>query len=131
MIVKEANHEEDIRIILDHIPHTETSGVIHVGAHRGEEVDAYLQAGLRRNVLIEANPRLYEYLLDRFGGNERVQAFNCAISDHDGFVDLHLHTSRTGSSEPASILPLKRFKEIVKMLHTPESLRVPCHSLDS
>lgn len=131
MKIKEDNHEDDIQLILNHLHKTDNTGVIHVGAHRGEEVDAYLRAGFQRILLIEANPRLHEHLLDRFAEDQRIQVFNCAISDHDGFVDFYLHTSRAGSVEPASILPLKRFKEIVRTLHTPESLSVPCHSLDS
>jgi hypothetical protein len=33
--------------------------------------------------------------------------------------------------EPASLLRLKRFKEIVPTLQTPATIRVPCQSLDS
>lgn len=131
MKVKEARHGEDLRLLLGHLAGMENAGVLHVGAHRGEEVEAYLQAGFERIVLIEANPRLHEHLAREFAADPRVRSFHCAISDYDGLVDLHLHTSRTGSVEPASILPLKRFKEIVPTLHTPESLRVPCHTLDS
>jgi len=131
MNVKEDNHASDIRSLLGYLRRAENTGVIHVGAHQGEEVEAYLDAGFERVVLIEANPRLSEYLLQRFADDVRVRVFNCAIADHDGFVDLHIHTSRTGNTEPASILPLKRFKEIVKTLHTPETLRVPCYLLDT
>ena len=131
MNVREDNHASDIRSLLDHLRGAGNTGVIHVGAHQGEEVDAYLDAGFERIVLIEANPGSYEYLLQRFAGDTRIRVFHCAIADHDGFVDLHIHTSRTGNTEPASILPLKRFKEIVKTLHTPETLRVPCYRLDT
>jgi len=128
--IKQDDHDEDIRLLLDRLP-TARTGVIHVGAHLGEEVPAYLEAGFSRVVLIEANPRLLPQLESRFGGDERVSLFSCAITDRDGDVDLQLHTSRTGSVEPASILPLGRFKEIVKTLHTPATMRVPGYSLDS
>lgn len=41
----------------------EPRGVLHVGAHRGEEVPVYRKLGFRRIVLAEPNPALREHLL--------------------------------------------------------------------
>jgi methyltransferase, FkbM family len=131
MRITDSRHVDDVQNLLQHLPRLERRGVIHVGAHRGEEVDSYLGAGFDEIVLIEANPSMHGELAVRFAGDARVRPFHCAISDHDGTIDLHIHTSRTGSVEPASILPLKRFKEIVGTLHTPETVRVRCRTLDS
>jgi FkbM family methyltransferase len=94
-------------------------------------VGAYLARGFARVLLIEANPQLCDYLRDHFGTVPGVRVVHCAVTDTDGTVDLQVHTSRSGSTEPASILPLKRFKEIVKTLQTPDVVRVPARRLDS
>lgn len=44
---------------LDGIPRT---GVVHVGAHRGQEADAYRAAGFDRVVWVEPNPEHHETL---------------------------------------------------------------------
>src|ERR1700745_1209705 len=132
MIVKSDDHKEDIRLLLERLGSgMQKNGVIHVGAHLGEEVDAYLTAGFRKVVLVEANPGSCKAMEDRFRHIPHVQIFNYAISDQNGVVDLHIHTSRSGSTEPASLLKLKRFREIVKTLTTPTSIQVECLTLDS
>lgn len=44
----------------------ERAGVVHVGAHRGQEVPEYRSAGFGRIVLIEPEPRLAERLERKF-----------------------------------------------------------------
>jgi FkbM family methyltransferase len=60
-----------------------------------------------------------------------VRVFNYAIADFDGTVGLKLHTSRTGSTEPASILELKQFKDIVTTLETRGIVEVRALRLDT
>jgi FkbM family methyltransferase len=126
------NHHDDLRNMLESealrgIP---LSGLVHIGAHEGEEVEQYFAHGFERLVLIEANPDWCGVLTRKFSGDERIRIFNYAVCDRAGSVDLHIHTSRSGSTEPASILGLKRFKEIVKTLHTPRTVSVPAITLD-
>lgn len=47
----------------------ERLGVVHAGAHRGQEVADYRRAGFRRIVLVEPNPTLWPDL-DRLGVDE-------------------------------------------------------------
>lgn len=131
-MIKEDNHAEDIQILLSQLPATfPRTGVVHVGAHQGEEVPAYLAAGFERVVLIEANPEACRVLHEKFDGTPGVTVFNCAISDQDGTFELLLHTSRRGSVESASLLKMKRLGEIVKTMSTPTSVQVPAWRLDS
>jgi methyltransferase, FkbM family len=106
-------------------------GVVHVGAHKGEEVEVYRRHGCTRIVLIEANPKWCEWLQHTFADSGDVEVYNYAVGSHDGRATLHIHTSRTGSTEPASVLPLARFKEIVPTLQTEASLDVPAIRLDT
>lgn len=110
---------------------TRPRGVIHVGAHQGEEVESYLAWGFRKIVLIEANPELAAGLRRRFGDRPEITVHGFAAADVDGELPLHIHTSRSGSVEPASILELKDFKKYVTTLHTPRTVAVRARRLDS
>lgn len=130
-IVKESNHNEDFNILLEEVKkQIDLSGVIHIGAHKGEEVPFYLHHGIQNIVLIEANPRLYRNLCENFQ-QDNIKVFNCAISDKNEQLTFHVHTSRSGSVEAASILRMKEFSKIVKTMHTPESYEVDGKTLDA
>ena len=111
--------------------HVRPRGVIHVGAHQGQEVERYLESGYNNVLLVEANPEWSAYLTETFAGRPNIRVIGGAIVDFNGSVNLQIHTSRQGSTEPASVLPLKKFKEIVKTLHTPQVVRVRAYMLDT
>lgn len=127
------DHREDLERMLNFeaLRSIARRGVIHIGAHQGQEIEQYFDFGFERIVLIEANPEWHDFLVSEFGHDARIRIFNYAICDEEGVVDFHVHTSRSGSTEPASILRMKRFSEIVQTLHTPKVLRVPATTLDS
>jgi FkbM family methyltransferase len=132
-IITEQDHFNDLENILAHeelrlIPKT---GVVHIGADAGQEVAQYFKHGFEKIILIEANPDSYNLLVSKFGTYPNIRIFNYAVCDAEGVVDFHIHTSRSGSTEPASILPMKQFKEIVKTLHTARTIRVPAITLDA
>jgi FkbM family methyltransferase len=131
-IVAAQNHCRDLQNIFDTdaLRHVDRRGVIHVGADIGQEVPLYLDYGFKNIILIEANPTSYKMLEAKFSRYCNISLFNYAICDRGGIVDFHIHTSRSGSTEPASILPMKRFKQIVKTLHTAETIQVPAITLD-
>jgi FkbM family methyltransferase len=110
---------------------TRPRGVIHVGAHEGQEVESYLACGFRKILLIEANPEIAAGLRARFHGRPEVAVHAFAAADVDAELTLHVHTSRSGSVEPASLLELKDFKKYVTTLHTPRTVQVRGRRLDS
>jgi FkbM family methyltransferase len=130
-LIREDDHLENIRLLLskevDHIPKT---GIVHIGAHQGQEVQEYLRAGFMQIVLIEANPKWFSYLKKEFGHLSNVQIYQYAVSDKEGPVEFYVHTSRSGSTEPASLLRMKRFNQIVKTLNTPSTITIPSITLD-
>jgi FkbM family methyltransferase len=133
VVITEQNHRDDLTNIMDYEPLRSIAkrGIIHVGAHEGQEVDQYFRLGFERILLVEANPEAYDVLTKRFGADARVKIFNYAICDREGVVDLHVHTSRSGSTEAASLLAMKRFNEIVTTLHTPRTIPTPAVTLDA
>lgn len=65
----------------------EPGGVCHVGAHLGEEVPFYRQAGFERIVLVEPHPTLAAGLRERFPDTVVIEA---ACSDRAGEATLHV-----------------------------------------
>lgn len=131
MLVKEDRHDEDVRILLARLPASiPRRGVIHVGAHVGEEVSAYQDSGFQEIILIEANPRHCLEMTGRFQANPAVHVFNCAISDRTGISRLYLHTNRRGETESASLLEMKELSRIVPTLTTEGFIEVQTYSMD-
>ncbi|QHO78276.1 hypothetical protein ACH79_42520 [Bradyrhizobium sp. CCBAU 051011] len=132
-IVTAQDHFEDLKNIFEHeeLRRFAKTGIVHVGADVGQEVAQYFSYGFQNIMLIEANPECCKVLISKFGDDPRVKIFNYAVCDRLGAIDFHIHTSRSGSTEPASILPMKRFNEIVKTLHTAMTIQVPAITLDA
>ena len=132
MIVKDDNHKADIEIILsNHTDHFQKKGIIHIGAHQGEEVEYYLQMGFENILLIEANPEWVELLNEKCGNTKSIKIFGVAVSDTEGTMDFHINKSRSGNTEPSSLLKMKEFNRIVKTLQTAETIPVAVTRLDS
>ncbi len=132
-IITEQDHHQDLQNIFNHaeLRRIPKIGVVHVGADVGQEVAQYFSYGFENIILIEANPDSHAILGSKFSDNPNIRIFNYAVCDVEGVIDFHIHTSRSGNTEPASILPMKRFKEIVKTLHTPKTVQVPAITLDA
>jgi FkbM family methyltransferase len=84
-------------------------GVIHVGAHTGQERVRYAQ--YRLNVLwIEPIPEIFAALRENLAGFAAQRAVECLVTDKDGAeYEFHVTSNRGGSS---SIFPLGRHKDI-------------------
>jgi FkbM family methyltransferase len=72
-------------------------GVIHVGAHYGEERDYYKSLGLKV-VWVEALPSVYDILCENIKGYEDQKAYNALLTDEFGKEYLF----KTTSNEQAS-----------------------------
>ena len=103
-------------------------GVLHVGAHLGEEAGAYAEAGVERVLWVEANPELVGELRARilpYPGQYAVQA---AVSDVDGGeATLYLATFTMSSS----LLPPKDHLAVYPGIHYPRALGVVTTTVDT
>lgn len=129
VIRKDDCHEEDINIIFNELSDIEFKGVIHLGAHKGEEVEYYKDLGFKKIVLIEANPDLYNELKQRFEEKD-LSILNYAISNEDGELDFYVHQSNNGL-ESSSIFQMDKFNKIVTSLHTKSVIKVPARKLNT
>jgi FkbM family methyltransferase len=128
--VKEDNHQEDSLILLSHIDKSlQKKGVIHIGAHLGEEVELYFEKGFEKVVLIEANPETFSILNKKFEENPKVLCFNCAIGENTEKVKFNIYRSRTDNTESSSILPFDQFDNIVETLKLKKQVDMMCYSL--
>jgi FkbM family methyltransferase len=129
VIRKSDCHEEDIKVIFDEFNDIPLKGVVHLGAHKGEEVFFYQSIGIGNIILIEANPNLYDDLVKNTSLNGAL-IFNYAVSDYDGEVDFYVHQSNNGI-ESSSIFKMDKFDKIVTSLQTKNVIKVPSKSLKS
>lgn len=100
------------------------TGVLHVGAHEGEENDAYLNQGVPQSNIhwIEANPSLCARLSKRL-----PNVIQAAVSDTVGQVTFHV----TNNFQSSSILELKEHLVEHPHIHTIETLQLSTTTLDS
>lgn len=94
-------------------------GVIHLGAHKGEELNLYRKLKIKNILLYEANKKLINYL--KFKGfffnflfKMNIQVINKIIYNEDRFCSLNI-TSNTQSSSILNLgLHKKLYPNIVK-----------------
>lgn len=127
-IKKRDLHEEDIELILEHISDFTLKGVIHIGAHNGEEVSNYKAKGINNIILVEANPNDYDFLKNKFG--EKCGVFNYAIFNKNENLTFYVHQSNSGT-ESSSVLKMDKFDKIVTSLKTTEEFIVEGITLDN
>ena len=102
-------------------------GVIHVGAHEGQEWAAYRRMGVADALFIEANPAVFARLQAAMGTPPGVTLANVAIAASDGPVTLHV----TSFDQSSSILPLHRHSEHYPTIVETEAIEVPGRRLDT
>ncbi|PWC34477.1 hypothetical protein TSO352_18710 [Azospirillum sp. TSO35-2] len=95
-------------------------GIIHIGAHEGEEYAQYVEAGCRRVLFIEADPNTFARLAPKFAGNPDVTCINRAVSDRGG----RLPFSRMTGSQSSSLLPPKEHLDIYPGITLAETIEV-------
>uniref|UniRef100_B8HU12 Methyltransferase FkbM family n=1 Tax=Cyanothece sp. (strain PCC 7425 / ATCC 29141) TaxID=395961 RepID=B8HU12_CYAP4 len=101
-------------------------GVIHVGAHEGQEAADYAAMGVKQVLFIEANPTVFQRLQANLTNYPQMQAVNCAISDRNAPVNLHL----TSMDQSSSILPLKLHQQVYPDITETAQIVVASKTLD-
>ena len=102
-------------------------GVIHLGAHQGDEIDTYLRLGFSQIIMVDANPAMIPGLRARAASHSHVHIVHAAISDRDGPIRLRI----TNAEQSSSILPLARHKDYYPSIHEDEQVEVPGQTIDS
>jgi len=105
------------------------TGVIHVGAHYGEEVAEYIRNGIKNIILIEPCAPAFKKLQNKFGAHHHIKLLHCACAAVDGEAEMFTETANNGQSN-SLLQPLKHLH------HYPEiqfkgTEKVKVHRLDT
>jgi len=102
------------------------TGILHIGAHIGEEFEYYRQNGVESIVFVEANPNIIPVLQDRCSSGSQVKIYNAAISDSSGPMTLRV----TNNIQSSSLLPLHLHLKRHPDVHETSSIQVECTTID-
>lgn len=105
------------------------TGVLHIGAHWGEECHDYYQNGVERTIWVEANPECMMNLIDNLRPYPDHLIFNDCISDVDG-QEAVLHISNN-EGQSSSILELGHHKIAHPEVHYISDIKCKTKRIDT
>jgi len=73
-------------------------GVLHIGANSGEEYPDYLKNNINDMIFFEPIINSYYVLINNIKVGERVKAYNIALGDMTGEIEIHVSTNGGASS---------------------------------
>lgn len=103
-------------------------GVIHVGAHYGQEYADYARAGVREVVFIEPCSKAFQVLKDTFGSTPGVKLINSACGAEFGIATINVEQANQGMSN-SLLKPAKHLEQYPSIQFT-ETEEVEVHPLD-
>ena len=109
------------------IPFNLITGIIHIGAHAGEEAGLYHKKEVKRVLWFEPNPKAYSALKDNLKKYKTQFAVNAGISQQEGKMTLHI----ASNSWSSSFLPLKEHAVEYPDIYYTESIEVDTMRGDS
>jgi FkbM family methyltransferase len=74
------------------------SGVIHIGAHWGEEYIDYNKCGIKSMVFVEPVKQNYKMLIDWLPESKDIKTFNCALGSEIGVKEMFIECYNKGQS---------------------------------
>lgn len=102
-------------------------GVIHVGAHYGEEYPEYHRCGIKNIVFIEPCKPAFNVLRRNY--SSRAILFNCALGSSEGQAVMNVETANTGQSN-SLLKPAKHLEQYPSIQFTKTEL-VQVKTMDS
>jgi FkbM family methyltransferase len=74
------------------------NGVIHIGAHYGEEVDYYLKNNIENIVLFEPLPENFNMITSKVGDNPNILAYDVALGSVSCEMEMYVSSNERQSS---------------------------------
>lgn len=104
------------------------TGVIHIGAHHGEEVPEYRKNGIKDIILIEPCAPAFKVLHNKFAGHHHIHLINAACAAVDGSAQMYTETANKGQSN--SLLQPMRHLQHYPDIQFKGTEQVRVHRLD-
>jgi len=105
------------------------TGIIHIGAHYGEELNDYINHGVQEIVLFEPLSKTFDVLEKNCKDlNANIQAYNVALGSSEGKATMYLSDNESQSS---SILKPKTHIEEMPWINFSGTEEVEVTTLDS
>jgi FkbM family methyltransferase len=73
-------------------------GIIHAGAHHGQEYDDYKAVGVDRIIFVEPCYPAFKELKKRFINSSGVICIQTALGEYNGEAEMHVEVANTGQS---------------------------------
>jgi FkbM family methyltransferase len=73
-------------------------GVLHIGAHVGQEYDDYMKYGIKNIIFFEPVVSTYTKLLETIPQSDNVKIINLALGNTTGEIDMFIETANQGMS---------------------------------
>lgn len=108
-------------------------GVLHIGAHVGQEYPDYVRHGIKNMIFFEPVKETYRKLLETTGGDSNAQTYNIALGNETGEREMWIETVNNGMSSsllepgthlktyPHIVFPTKEVVQIRKL----DSIKFP------
>ena len=107
----------------------DVKGVIHIGAHFGQEHDFYESVGAKNILYFECHPQTYEKLLVSVGDKPNTVCVNKALGDENGVTKtMYCETANTGASN--SLLKPNAHEQIYPGIKFDDTVEVEQITLD-
>lgn len=107
------------------------TGIIHVGAHYGEEVDEYLENGIENIVLFEASKPTFNILKEKINEHDAdIRCYNLALgSEYCEKKTMYTETANKGQSS-SFLKPAKHLEQFPDIIFNGEE-EITIQTLDS
>lgn len=115
--------------VLIKIGELEPRGVVHVGAHLGQELGFYKKLGFKHVVFVEADPTTYSKLCELTANDPAVKNYNYALSSSNTSTSKFYVTSNQGKS--SSLLEPKLHYSEFPTVKVSSTINVGTTTLDS
>lgn len=102
-------------------------GIIHVGGHKGQEYEEYLDCGIYKQIWIEAIPSFYEEIKAKLINDENCLVINATVYDIE--KEIYFNVANNGAS--SSILDLKKHKEYYPYIIYDGKIKMKTKRLDN
>jgi FkbM family methyltransferase len=110
------------------LPTAKIRGIIHIGAHEAEELDAYAAFGITRVMWIEANPEKASLLSAKLAKHQQMRLGMFAAANTDGGV-VELNVANNGQS--SSLLAMGLHATSYPQVYYTNKVQVPRRTIDA